>query len=357
MVVVVIGAGLSGLTAAAVLCEAGADVQLVEADSQIGGRIRALRIPATTQALADLGPTWVWPKYQPVVARWAETLCLETFKQFNEGDAVILGYGPTPLRQPLPGQDGMVRIVGGPTAFIEALSKRIDGVTIRTSTSVTGIFKDGPQRVSVHLGSGEIITAEKVVVSVPLRVAAAKLQMPWAQQALLDAMWRTATWMSTHAKAVAFYDRPFWRGAGLSGRIASQTGPLVEAHDHSGPDGTPAAIFGFVGWPPGVRQKDPEGLKMAILNQLSECFGPAAAHPIDLVVQDWATNPNIVTDFDISQPANHPDVGPAVLRQAHLDGCVRFAVSEVSEVSPGLIEGALAVGERAALDILSIRMH
>jgi monoamine oxidase len=118
--IVVIGAGLSGLTAAATLCNSGAKVQVFEAGTHIGGRIRALRDPVSQHALADLGPTWVWPKYQPIAARWLEELGLSTFEQFNEGDAVILGYGPAPVRQPLPGQDGMVRIVGGPTALIEA---------------------------------------------------------------------------------------------------------------------------------------------------------------------------------------------------------------------------------------------
>ena len=98
---------------------------------------------------------------------------------------------------------------------------------------------------------------------------------------------------------------------------------------------------------------DTQGLRQAILKQLAECFGPSAAHPIDLVVQDWATNRNIVTDLDLSAPADHPDVGPAILRQAYLGGRVRIAVSEVSEVSPGLIEGALAAGEQAARDVLA----
>lgn len=353
MDVVIIGAGLSGLTAATVLEEAGADVLVIEADSQIGGRIRALRDPDTTQYLADLGPTWVWPKYQPVVAKWVQKLNLDTFEQYNDGDAVILGYGPVQLRQPLPGQDGMVRIVGGPTAFIDALSAEIDPSNIRTSTSVSAIQENGSERLSILLKSGETITAERVVISVPLRVAAAHLEMPWAPQALLDAMQGTPTWMSTHAKAVALYDRPFWRDAGLAGRIASRTGPLVEAHDHSGTNGSPAAIFGFVGWPPDIRQQDPERLRQAILTQLAECFGPSAAHPIDLVVQDWATNPNVVTDLDLSQPAIHPDVGPDILRQAHLGGRVQFSVTETSEVSPGLIEGALAAGEQAARGVLA----
>lgn len=350
--VVVIGAGLSGLTAAATLREAGASVQLLEADNHIGGRIRALRDPVSKRALADLGPTWVWPKYQPVAARWLERLGIATFEQYNEGDAVIIGYGPAPFRQPVPGQDGMVRIAGGPSAFIDALANIIGDAHIRTSAPVTGVSEVGPRGMLVRLSSGETMTAQKVIISVPLRVAAATLHLPWAQETLLGAMQATPTWMSTQAKAVALYERPFWRDAGLSGRVVSRIGPLFEAHDHSCVENAPAAIFGFVGWSPEQRQKDPEGLRQAILDQLSQCFGKAAGQPLELVVQDWAMNRLVVTDLDLSQPAEHPDVVSPVLRQPHLDGRVRFAVSEASELSPGLIEGALAAGERAALELL-----
>ena len=67
-------------------------------------------------------------------------------------------------------------------------------------------------------------------------------------------------------------------------------------------------------------------------------------------------NHRIVTELDTSQQATHPDIGPASLRQPHLDGRIRFAVSEASERSPGLIEGALANGERAALELLEANL-
>ncbi|WP_146348168.1 flavin monoamine oxidase family protein [Phaeobacter marinintestinus] len=352
MNIVVVGAGLSGLTVAATLIGAGANVQIVEADTQIGGRIRAVRDPVSNRVLADLGPTWVWPKYQPVVARWLKRLGLQIFEQFNDGDAVITGYGPVPLRQSLPGQDGIVRIVGGPSALIDALVTRIGHANIRTSAPVSAIIKDGDQNIVVRLASGEAIRADKVILSVPMRVAATTIHLPWAPKALLDAMLGTPTWMATQAKAVVLYDHPFWREQGLSGRIASRTGPLVEAHDHTGIEGAPGAVFGFVGWSPEQRSNDPQGLRRAIVDQLAHCFGTAAASPLDLVVQDWAVNPRIATDLDLSQPADHPTVGPGMLRQSYLDGRLRFAVSEASDLSPGLIEGALSIGERAASDML-----
>jgi monoamine oxidase len=190
-----------------------------------------------------------------------------------------------------------------------------------------------------------------VIIAVPLRVALRTLQLPWLPDTLADAMRGTPTWMATQAKAVALYERPFWRDAGLSGRIASRSGPLVEAHDHSGPDDRPAAVFGFIGWSPEQRRSDPEGLRQAIVAQLVECFGAAAAHPRELVIQDWAVNTRIATDLDLALPGGHPLVGPGILRQPRLDGRLRFAVSEVSELSPGLIEGALAIGERVALEM------
>jgi monoamine oxidase len=150
MDVVIIGAGLSGLTAAATLQEAGISVQVLEADAQIGGRIRSVRDSASTQAVADLGPTWVWPKYQPVVARWLSKLDIKTFDQFNEGNAVITGYGPEPFYQPLPGQDGMVRIVGGPTTLIDTLSERLGSSTIRTGAVVAELCVDGPERINMR---------------------------------------------------------------------------------------------------------------------------------------------------------------------------------------------------------------
>lgn len=194
-----IGAGLSGLTAAATLREAGASVLIVEASTMIGGRIQALRDPEDNRALADLGPTWVWPKYQPVAARWLERLGADTFDQFNDGEAILEGYAPTLIRQPLPGQEGIVRMIGGPSALIDALVNRIGLTNIRVSAKAVEVSEQGKQHTSVLLSTGEILTARRVIIAVPLRVAAASLCLPWASPALMSAMSATPTWMSTHA--------------------------------------------------------------------------------------------------------------------------------------------------------------
>jgi monoamine oxidase len=344
--IAVIGAGLSGLTCARLLSGAGAKVAVFEAAARIGGRIHALR-DAQGQVLADLGPTWVWPPHQPVVARWLDRLGLATYPQANDGDAVIEGYHPAPIRAPLPGQDGMARIQGGPAALVQAMAADLPDGMLHLNRPITRIrlAKDG---LILTDATGAECIAASVVLSTPLRVAAAQITMPDAPTALLAAMRATPTWMAGQAKAVILYDRPFWRDMGLSGRIASRIGPLTEVHDHSSATGQ-AALFGFVGWPP--KDRAPAALDTAIRAQLARCFGASAPQPISITIQDWSRDPLICTAAD--HTGAHPDLPPTILRQTHLQGRLHIAIAEVSTRSPGLIEGALDAGEATAAALLA----
>lgn len=346
--VIVIGAGLAGLVATTALLEQKRSVLLLEASDRPGGRIRSLYDTETGSVLGDLGPTWVWPAYQPLVEQWLQRLGIETFAQFETGNAA-LDYGPAAQVQfqPLPGQHGIARIAGGPVALIDTLVAKLPEAAMRTGHAVSAVRLD-ENGVQVE-ASGNAFSAERVIVATPMRVAESTINWsPPLADVLARAMRDTPTWMSVHAKALIVYPTPFWREAGLSGRIASRAGPLAEAHDVSGEDGNPAALFGFVGWPHDMRAADRDGLEREIIVQLVRCFGESAARPTHLHVEDWAANRFICTPGDLAQPMNHPDVGPDILRQSHANGRIVFAAAETSDVSPGLIEGALAAGMQAA---------
>ncbi|MDE3238667.1 MAG: FAD-dependent oxidoreductase [Paracoccaceae bacterium] len=349
--ILIIGAGIAGLTAAVCLQEAGAAVHVLEASPQIGGRVRPAVDPDTGRVAGDLGPTWVWPRWQPDVARWIARLGLEPMPQFDEGEGLLDGYGPAPMRYPIPGQDGISRLVGGPWSIVRALESRLAPGTVETGVRVTGIASGGAG-LRVTTADGQDRLAGKVILAAPLRIVAEQIGIEGLPPALRTALEATPTWMAPQAKAVALYDRPFWRGMGLSGRVASRTGPLVEVHDHSPGDAGHGALFGFVGWSAAERAADPEGLRHAILDQLGRCFGAEAGAPRHLIVQDWAREPTICAGADLTRPPQHPDVGPAILRQGHMAGRLWLAVSETSDTSPGLIEGALTAGEAAARRVL-----
>lgn len=346
--VIVIGGGLAGLATATLLHDAGHRVIVLEARDETGGRIRSVRDGETGGYLADLGPTWVWPAYQPVVQRWLDRLDLARVAQFDDGQVIAeMARDTPPVTTHLPGQDGSVRIIGGPQALIDRLARSLPDGVIRTGAQVTDIDV-AADAVTVTF-AGQTLTARHVVVSVPPRLAVATMTWtPALPAAVQRALRDLPTWMAPHAKVVALYETPFWRDRELSGRIMSRVGPLVEVHDHSGPDGTPAALFGFVGWPHERRAELGDGLADAVRAQLGRCFGPAAPAPTDIHIKDWASDPLVAVAADRDGPGAHPAVGPATVREMHFDGKVSFAVAETAAQSPGLIEGALVAAEHTA---------
>ncbi len=277
---IVVGAGLAGLACAALLHDSGLDVIVLEAAGRVGGRIHSVPRATGGGYAADLGPTWVWPPYQPIVAEWLARLDVQTFAQFEEGDAVLDGAADAPVyRQSLPGQHGIRRIVGGPQALVDALHRKLPGDLVLTGKRVTAIEADA-EGIAVTTGGsgGRTFKGAHVVVAAPLRLAAETISCsPPLDPAVLSAMTQTPTWMAAQAKVVAVYDTPFWRSQGLSGRAASRPGPLVEIHDHCSSDGREAALFGFVGWPHQQRHDHPEALREEIRQQLIRCFGDWAA--------------------------------------------------------------------------------
>lgn len=350
--VIVIGGGLSGLACAVLAVEAGKTVSVLEAHAKPGGRIRSVFDERTGAFLADLGPSWVWPLFQPVIARWLAKLELEAFAQFDAGETV-LDYGVDQPAQTgfIPGQEGNARVVGGSQALVDALVSRLPVGTVRTSTRVTSV-EVGDACVSVGTNSGAFL-ADQAIVALPPRMALGAIDwkgaLPGDLQAALSAM---PTWMAPHAKVAVIYDRPFWREAGLSGRIASRAGPIVEAHDHCGPEGSPAAVWGFIGLSPDARAAlGADGLEAQIRAQLKRCFGPGSPEPLAVHVEDWSTNPLVTSPDDLSGPMSHPDVGPELLRTVYWEGRLCFAGAETARQSPGLIEGAFDAAERAVASL------
>ncbi len=356
--VCIVGAGLTGLAAAYRLHNEGQKILLIEAASRTGGRIHAIRDSATNAPLADLGPSWIWPPYQKHASNWVRELELKLHPQYETGMA-LLDFDPNqpPRTEHMPGQHGISRISGGPSAIIDAIENHIPSECIQLNTAAVSVeLSEDGVLIETNNKSRLKIHANRVMIATPLRIALHNIEfksdLPIELKTLLK---NTPTWMAAQAKATILYDKPFWRELGLSGRIASQLGPMVEAHDLSGKDGSPAALFGFIGLPAHIRAGNEDKLKAALVDQLVRCFGPNANNYKELQIEDWAQNPLICAQSDRDGPGSHPSQLSELIRAPFWNERLHFAVAETAKESPGLIDGALESAERVSQAILQTK--
>jgi monoamine oxidase len=344
----IIGGGLSGLALAHALEVKGHDYLLVEARNRFGGRIKTEQVG---DGYFDMGPAWFWPG-QPRIAALAEQFGLEKFEQFYAGELSFEDeQGHVQRGRGHASMEGSWRLKGGLGALTDALADALPEDRKRLDAEVTGLTESGSD-VTATFASGETIVAEQVVLALPPRIAATIRFDPVLGSSALQALGAVPTWMAGQAKAVAVYDTPFWRDAGLSGDAMSRHGPMVEIHDASPATGGPFALFGFIGVPP-LGRKDSTALKTAVKIQLERLFGPKAANPRKLFIKDWAFDRHTATDADLTPLYAHPRYGVPPQIMGLWQGKLHFSGTEVAPEFGGFIEGALEASENTLKTITS----
>jgi monoamine oxidase len=121
--VVVVGAGLAGLTAADELSRAGHDVVVVEGRDRVGGRIRTATVAGTP---VDAGATWVAPHHE-AVRDLAGRFGLQLVPQFHQGKGVVSFGGRRKV-------EGLTALAPGVMVdlvrVLNALQKLVDGLPV-----------------------------------------------------------------------------------------------------------------------------------------------------------------------------------------------------------------------------------
>lgn len=249
--IIIIGGGVSGLYAAYLLQQQGRNYQLLEADSQFGGRAKGISI--TNNHQLELGATWYWRDFQPELEHLIQQLGLTSFDA-PTGKLLVEHHIHQPAKvYANPYGEGQ-RLQGGMSALIHALAQRLNPRNLYLNQRVQSISLQGQQ---LHIQSqNHHYQASQVLLAIPPRLAIEQIQFSPTLPKTIQQQWQaTATWMAPHAKYIAVYDRPFWREQGLSGQVHSQVGPMVEIHDISDEQGTFGALFGFIGLSAKARQQ------------------------------------------------------------------------------------------------------
>ncbi|MFT5195569.1 MAG: monoamine oxidase [Cellvibrionaceae bacterium] len=366
--VIIIGAGLSGLTAATHLKQAGKRVAILEARERIGGRIHTVLTDNQNDQINhgfDLGPAWFWP-HQQNITNLLQQLGLAQHEQYEIGNSLFEQQGALPQTfTPNWQQPASFRIVGGTIALVNRLAEELLPDTIHLNHIVNKISTQADGRCEISTTTeGTQITwiANHVIVTLPPHLAATTIAYdPPLPAELSQVMRNTPTWMGEAMKVSLVYEKPFWREANLSGMAISYAGPVQQFHDASPADLRLGALFGWVGHGVGsgssARQLSAEARQTAVIQQAVRLFGPQAAHPLIYAETNWEHEPFTTNlgDPDRAIAQQHPHYGHPALQPAQMDGRLWWATTEASPVEGGYLDGAIFIGRSVASQIIDIK--
>jgi monoamine oxidase len=322
--VVVVGAGLSGLTAAREIVAAGRSTIVLEARDRVGGR--TLNHAIGKGNVVEVGGQWIGPT-QDHIAKLARRLGVNTFDTYNKGKYLFYENGKvTPYRP------------GGPLGAVPP--------------DVTADIQLAPALAQVDA------LARTVPLDKPWTAARA---VEWDSQTaetfkrsfnlgrnasnIFD-LGIESVWACEPRDVSLLHDR------GLAGQITSDTGPIKVTWDNSPSDGTPGVLMGFV-----------EGHNARVFQQLSarrrraeaigsfvRYFGKQAANPRQYIEMNWAAEPWTRGCYvGFTPPGVLLDYGPAIKAPV---GRIHWAGAETSDFWNGYMDGAVRSGERAASEAL-----
>ncbi|MBD3750683.1 MAG: FAD-dependent oxidoreductase [Sphingobacteriales bacterium] len=336
--VIIIGAGLSGLLTAYRLKKEGIPFKILEARNRVGGRIHTLY--TANHAPVEMGATWFGPQHKHLIALLKE-LEINAFEQHT--DRKIFYQTSTISQLEIPDQEPSYRISGGSSQLIHTLVKKLDESDI--------LFHQSVKEIRIHKNSVEVIAngtfvGNSVVLAVPPKLWAKRILFdPPLPKELMNVAEQTHTWMVDSIKVALTYEQPFWQQENIPATLFSNIGPVTEFYDHCNHERTQYALCGFVH----TSFKNLSNLerKVGVINQLKNIFGLRVEEFMDYRECVWSKETHT---FEASDHFLYPhqNNGNPIFSGSFFDDKLLISSTESAAEFPGYMDGAVFSGNLIA---------
>ncbi|MFT7545264.1 MAG: monoamine oxidase [Gammaproteobacteria bacterium] len=338
--ILIIGAGLTGLTLAYLLKKQNFNVVIVEARDRSGGRVHSKKGIANSSI--ELGATWLAGQHN-VLWNLIDTLNLKTFEQ-KLGETAFyepLSTSPHQLVRLPENNDPSFRIVGGTSSLIDALSKNLNQDNVYYNEQILSVT-EGKEILTLKTHSNSYV-AKHVVSTLPPNLLVNTMDFqPKLPENFMAIAKNTHTWMGESIKVGLTYEKPFWRNKGMSGTIFSNVGPIPEMYDHTNYEETSYSLKGFLnGAYESVKRE--ERIEM-VMQQMEKYYGMQARKYISYEETLWCQEPYTYSPYN-AQVLPHQNNGAHIYQLPLMNGKLSVAGAETANAFPGYMEGAVRSAE------------
>ncbi len=342
--ILIIGAGLSGLLTAYRLQKEGIPYKILEARSRIGGRIHTLTTANHTPV--EMGATWFTDVHNHLRSLLNE-LAISYFEQYSKGSAFYQSTAAFAQEIQLPNQPSSYRISGGSSNLIETLYSKLNPNNVLLNQTVKEIkaTSDG-----VLVVTDQVYEGTHAVLAIPPKLWSKNIVFePPLPQSLTNVALQTHTWMEDSIKVAVTYAAAFWQQENQSGMLFSTTGPLTEFYDHCDHARSTFALCGFCSTT--FKNLSYEERKTKVIHQLKNAFGEKATQFLDYNECIWSQEPNT---FHLSDSLlfPHQNNGHPIFSKTYYNDTLFISSAEASAAFPGYMDGAVFVGNAIAKKLI-----
>jgi len=332
--VIIIGAGLSGLLTAYRLKKEGIPFKILEARNRVGGRINT--VYGANDTPIEMGATWFTNQHKHLIAL-LEELGIEYFEQYMDRTVFYQPSSTSPAESiQIPNQPASYRISGGTSNLINNLLQNLDknDVLLNQSVKDIKIYKN-----TVQVNAKEAFEGNTVVLAIPPKLWAKKIIFePSLPSELMLVAEQTHTWMEDAIKIALTYTQPFWQQDNIPGTLFSNVGPITELYDHCNHERSKYALCGFIN--SSFKNLTYKERRDGVINQIKNIFGPKAEEFIDYQECIWSKEENTYEASDVFL-FPHQNNGNPIFNKPLFDDKILISSSESASEFPGYIDGAV----------------